>query len=301
MRAKGICVCVVAVLGGICAAGYAQAQGQEAIRKKLEAEYQLTKTTADKTDIVTAGSVVVLQKDNLLMLAASSTNPCRNTYKDGKITQSGPCRANEKMKKVPGFLKGRIPGSSSVPDSPTSRTFVAGEKFWVTKIAVVDSGKDPGIAVDFFTDEIGDNKTRYGTTLLIPFGGSTPAPDEALKLVKEVITVAPAEDAKGDKQQAAPQGDQQQAPPAQNQPPANPPAAAPEAPPPPVEAPPPPVEAPPPPPPDPTTVSEGQTIDQVVAAMGQPLHKLKPSATKEIYVYKDVKITFINGKVKDIQ
>ena len=77
----------------------AQDQGAAAIQKKLVSEYQLTKTTADKSDIVTAGSVVVLQKDNVLMLASTSTNPCRNTYKDGKVTQSGPCKTNEKLKK----------------------------------------------------------------------------------------------------------------------------------------------------------------------------------------------------------
>ncbi|MBZ5625068.1 MAG: hypothetical protein LAQ69_41150 [Acidobacteriia bacterium] len=52
--------------------------------------------------------------------------------------------------------------------------------------------------------------------------------------------------------------------------------------------------------PGPPTVSEGQTIDQVLAAMGQPDRKAKV-ANKDIYVYKDMKITFVNGKVTDIQ
>jgi hypothetical protein len=113
--------------------------------------------------------------------------------------------------------------------------------------------------------------------------------------------VAPAEDSKdakgGDKGQAAPQGGQQEAaPPSQ---PAAPAAAAPAAPAP-AEAPPPPIEAPPPPPADPVEVSEGQTIEQVVAAMGQPQKKAK-IGTKEIYYYKDIKVTFVNGKVKDVQ
>src|SRR5208283_2256639 len=134
-------------------AAHAQDQGAAAIQKKLEAVYQLTKTTADKTDIVTAGSVVVLQKDNVLMLASTSSNPCKNTYKDGKVTQSGPCRTNEKLKKVSRWTS-MLPGAGSVPDSPASRTFVTGEKFWVTKIEVRDSGKEPGIVLGFFTDAI---------------------------------------------------------------------------------------------------------------------------------------------------
>jgi hypothetical protein len=274
-------------------AAYAQDQGAAAIQKKLEGEYQLTKTTADKSDIVTAGSVIVLHKDNVLMLVATSTNPCRNTYKDGKVTQSAACRTNEKVKKFSRFTS-MIPGASSVPDSPASRTFVAGEKFWVTKIEVRDSGKDPGIVLGFFTDAISD--TRYATSLMIPFGAITPSPDEALKAVAEIITVAPSEDKAGDDKggdKAAPQGGQQDAP-APSQPAAAPAAPAP------AEAPPPPIEAPPPPPADPVSVSEGQTINQVVAALGQPVKKAKVG-TKDIYYYKDLKVTFVNGKVTDVQ
>ena len=286
---------VLAVLVAISSVANAQEQGK-AIQQKLEAEYKLTKTNYDKTDIVTAGSVIVLQKDKVLMLAASSTNPCRNTYKDGQIKQSGPCATNEKLKRF-SKLTSRIPGSSSVPDSPSSHTFVTGEKFWVTKIEVRDTGKDQGIYFNFFTDEIGDDKTRFATSLLIPFGAFTPTPEQALKLVQEVITVAPAEDAKADAK-----SDQQ--PPAQSaqKQPAAPaaPAAAPQ---PPAEAAPAPLEAPPPPPADPApapTVSLGQSTDEVVAIMGQPLKKAQ-IGTKTIYTYKDLKITFVNGKVKDVQ
>jgi hypothetical protein len=47
-------------------------------------------------------------------------------------------------------------------------------------------------------------------------------------------------------------------------------------------------------------VALGQTPDQVVAILGAPLRKAKIGA-KEIYSYKDLKVTFLNGKVKDIQ
>jgi hypothetical protein len=131
---------------------------------------------------------------------------------------------------------------------------------------------------------------------MIPFGALTPTPDEALKRVAEVITVVPPEeDAKKDSDkamQSAPQGGQQEAaPPSQAAPP---PAPAP------AEPTPAPIEPPPPPPPAPTEVSEGQTIDQVVAALGQPLNTAKVG-NKVIYTYKNLKVTFVNGKVKDIQ
>ena len=291
MKTIAIHGCVLAILGTISSAAevQARAQAKDAIQKKLEAEYQLTKTNSDKTVIVTAGSVVVLQKDKVLMLAASSAvNPCKNTYKDGVIKQSRPCMLNEKAKLMSTILGHSVPGSSKVPDSPASHTFVTGEKFWVTKIDVKDQGKERGMFFDFFTDEIGDAKTRFATTLVIPFGAFTPTPDQALKLVHEVITVAPAEDAKDsdkkDEQQPASRGGQQAA----------------VAPPAPQEAPPPPIDAPPPPPADPVNIAEGQTIDEVVKAMGQPL-RIVNVGTKVIYSYKDLKVTFVNGKVKDVQ
>ncbi|MGD0667353.1 MAG: hypothetical protein ABSB23_07320 [Bryobacteraceae bacterium] len=48
------------------------------------------------------------------------------------------------------------------------------------------------------------------------------------------------------------------------------------------------------------SVAIGQTIDQVVAAMGQPVTEFH-SGQKTVYMYKDLKITFIGGKVTDAQ
>jgi hypothetical protein len=277
----------VAVLLLISGPASAQAPASDAIQKKLQAEYALTKTTDDKTDIVTAGSVLVLHREKLVMVPATSgTNPCMNTYKDGKLTQTKTCGVNKTMRKI-GAFGGMIPGAGSAP-SVTTRNFVSGEKFWVTKIEV----RNDGVVFSFFTDAIND--TRYIGALTIPFGAVMPSPEEALKAAQEIITVAPAEDAKGsgDNQQGA----QQPAPAAPAQPAAPAPAAAPAA----VEAPPPPLDAPPPPPADPVEVKVGQTPEQVVAALGQPLKKAK-TPTKEIYFYKDLKVTFVNGKVKDVE
>jgi hypothetical protein len=52
--------------------------------------------------------------------------------------------------------------------------------------------------------------------------------------------------------------------------------------------------------PAPVSIEVGQTIDQVTAALGAPAKTFKVGA-KTIYVYKDSKITFTNGKVTDIQ
>lgn len=51
---------------------------------------------------------------------------------------------------------------------------------------------------------------------------------------------------------------------------------------------------------EPATVQLGMTTDQVESALGKP-DKIFNLGTKQIYVYKDVKVTFLNGKVSDVQ
>lgn len=272
-------LCAAAALTGLAA----NAQDKAAIQKKLESTYALTQATADKTDIVTAGAILVLQKSNLLMTESTKSDINQNKYQDGKITQNAVAGIN----KTRGFL-GRIPGvgaASAGPAPANTRTFVKGEKMWLTKIEV----KDNAVVFELFTDQMGDY--RYRALLTFYGKGALPSPDQVAATVAEVFTVQPADN-------AAPTGDQQAAAPADAAAPAAP-APAPAA----AVAPPP--IPPPPPPPDepaapPATISLGQTIDEVVASFGQPQKKAKVG-TKEIYYYKDLKVTFVNGKVSDVQ
>jgi len=54
------------------------------------------------------------------------------------------------------------------------------------------------------------------------------------------------------------------------------------------------------PPAEPPTIAMGQTMDQVTDALGKP-KSIMDLGAKKIYVYKDMKITFKDGKVADIQ
>jgi uncharacterized membrane protein YgcG len=54
------------------------------------------------------------------------------------------------------------------------------------------------------------------------------------------------------------------------------------------------------PPAQPAQIEKGQTPDQVTAALGQP-DKIVNLGAKQLYIYKDIKVTFINGKVSDVQ
>jgi len=51
---------------------------------------------------------------------------------------------------------------------------------------------------------------------------------------------------------------------------------------------------------EPQTIQLGQSTDQVLAALGKP-EKIVNLGRKQIYVYKDLKVTLLDGKVSDVQ
>jgi len=267
----------------------ASAQSKSAIEKKLVEQYALTQATADQTDIVTAGAILVLKKGNIMMAPSTGSNFYQNTYRDGKISQNALGKTANALNRF-----SRLPGASA-PASPATRTFVPGEKVWVTKIEC----KDDGVVFDLFTDAYAE--VRYKAALKFAFSSKGPIPsvDEMDKMVAEVFKVQPAEDTTAAAEKQAAPAQQQQAPAAA---PAPAPAAAPppaaETPLAPIPPPPPPVDEPQAPPKE---LKIGQTKDQVVANFGQP-EKVVKLGTKEIYYYKDLgKVTFVNGKVTDVQ
>ena len=287
-HARKLSAFIVAAMATILSIGMEGQTGDPAtlIQEKLIAQIKLTKTAADRSDIVTAGDVVLLHKDGLMMCGSSSPYAFSNTYSNGVLTANLGNRAKNAAKS---FALGRLPfgGGGSVADAANngcpSRKFVAGEKFWITGIAI--SGKGDGIIVTAYSDPYNDQ--RYYGEIKFPFvKGSVPPADDFVKTVSELITVQPPDDKGGDQaSQPAPAAAASAAPA---------PAAAP-APMPDIAPPPPPADAPPP------TISIGQTKDQVVAAFGQPQRTAKVGV-KEIFYYPDkMKVTFTNGKVSNIE
>src|ERR1700685_2593343 len=51
---------------------------------------------------------------------------------------------------------------------------------------------------------------------------------------------------------------------------------------------------------EPQTIEKGMSPDQVTTALGKP-DKIVNLGTKQLYIYKDMKVTFVNGKVSDVQ
>ena len=275
------------------------------IKEKLVSQIKLTKATDAHDDIVTAGAVVQLHKDGLMMCSSAGSDAFSNSYQNGVLIGTLNNRAKDAAKN---FVRGKLPfggGGGGVSDAANngcaSRKFVSGEKFWITDIRIAKDNS--GIIVSTFSDAY--NNIRYYGEIKFPFPSkaSVPPVDDEVKTVAEVLTVVPSDDAgkgqssgasqssSGDKQSGNSQGASGAAEPA--------PAVA--------AAPAPPLApiAPPPPPSDPVpqqtkSIAVGQTKNDVLATWGQPAKDIKLSS-KEIFVYPDMKVTFVGGKVSDVQ
>ena len=164
---------IAVLLAASCAANAQPANGLS-IQQQLQSYFTLTRSTADGTDVVTAGAVLVLQKDNLLMCKADLPIPTPNVYKNGEISQAGLLGALGRM----GTLS---PLGGGVP---SNRKFVAGEKFWVTRIDVQSDGVVFLVLSDPFQD------VRYHGTLRFPFAkGASPDPDQLVDTIAQVLKI----------------------------------------------------------------------------------------------------------------
>ncbi len=255
---------VAAILVGVAPWLHGQDQKAE-IQNRLTSQFALTKITADKSDIATAGAVLVLHQSGLLMYSVSNPIPPQSTYKKGKITRNAFGKNFWRD-----FGNTMVTPGSSV--DIVQRNFVDGEKFWVTKVEV----KDDGVIFGLYSDPY--DGVRYFGELKFPFPkGAVPPPEDVLKTVGEVFTVEPADNSSG-----SPTQPQEPTPTSAIMP---------------IAAPPPPADAPPAPP---KTIALGHTKDQVIATFGQP-QKIVNLGTKEMYYYADMKVTFVGGKVTDVQ
>ncbi len=145
---------------------------------------------------------------------------------------------------------------------------VAGEKCWLIGVEV----RDDAAILEFLTDPI--NGVPFRGFVKYPFPkGQIPAPEAVLQQIGETIKPEPMQAA-----QVSPLSHAAVAPPAPIPPP--PPA--------------------PPDPPKPKTIAVGQTKAQVIAALGEPL-KVATLPTKEIDFFGDVKVTFVKGRVVNVQ
>lgn len=152
-----------------------------AVRKQLDSLYLVAKTNREGTDLVAAGTVVVLRKENLLMSkvllnTGQMSTPVQNVYQNRIIAQAGVLGVFNKL--------GSILGGGR-PDSAV-RVFEIGTKVWITNISVQTSGVEFLLMSDPIYDE------RFHGVLRFP----TPDPaamTQLFSVIQEVIPIdAPA-------------------------------------------------------------------------------------------------------------
>lgn len=264
----------IAALAAVSSLSQAQEPGTT-LERQLESQYALTTPTADNASLVTTGSVLVLQKKGLCAGAATNTVPTMDTYKDGQL-RSGACatrRIGSWVSHVPGL--GGAAGAA-IGAAGSTRDFVNGEKLYVTKIDV-DSRKD-AIVLSLISDSY--DSVRYMATLRfdLPRGAVAGGDLTAIQpILDQVFKAEPPAGPSGapvslaGAPASAGQADTKFAP----------------------------IPPPPPPPADTPakSIGVGQTIDEVVAILGQP-KTIVDLGMKKIYVYSSIKATFVDGKMK---
>jgi hypothetical protein len=252
-RFRWFAVSIVALVVALSASDvFAQAGNTTVdIQNQLISLYPTAKITADGTDLVAAGAVIVLQKDSLLMCKVALPIPTPNVFKNGVIAPSG-------FFGMMGKLGVHLPAAAGGPPSDT-REFVSGEKFWISKI----EARPDGVTFYLISDPIQDQ--RYHGTLKFPYGkGASPTVDEVANLVSQAFKVDASSDAPAAASQGAAQSPQQAAAPAETK-----------------------------------TIKVGQTRDHVISVFGEPT-KIVQLGKKEIDYFPDMKVTFIENKVTDV-
>src|SRR5580700_10465105 len=243
---------------------------------QLQTAYPLTIMDATGYKVSIPGTILEIQLDGIQANPMKSP-PFQNTFEDGQVVAGGHSTVSKFM---PGGLGKR-------PFAAAPRTLAAKDDAVIFTVqtcgtcdpAAVDPSHKPFVASISF-------KFIKGF-LAITNVKQVKDAISALLLVTDAGADAAAQPAADAAQQNAPQNAQQtQAPP----PPAQ--AAAPD---------PPPVkygDIAPPPPPAPE-LKLGLTVDQVIAQLGQPI-TTATAGDKKIYLFKEWKVTFVGGKVTDI-
>jgi len=251
------------------------------LQEQLAAQYKLVKMGSDTSgySVVDAGTLLEIKKGGILGVPYGDNNVPNCKYENGTV--KGPSSM---------ALMGRKSIMGKFGKEQTTHLFALGDKVYPTKI-------DVNVAKDQVTMGIVAcdtcNKTdppTYNKAVVVfefPKGSLANASAGSVEdTIGQLLAISTDSGGGNDQQQGqagqqggGDQGGQQPA--AQDQQQAAPAAAA-------------------APPAEPTSIEKGMTPDQVEAALGKPDKKVN-LGSKQLYIYKDMKVTFLNGKVSDVQ
>ncbi len=240
------------------------------LEDQLKAQYTLVKMGADTggAAVVEQGTILVIKKGGILSVPYGDASVVPTKYQDGVVHSP-----NNVMMKGLGFGMGKL------GKTQTTRLMQVGEKVYPSRIAV-NLPKDQVMMSVIACDSCNNVSptTFYKADVVFQFAHGSLAntsPSQVEDTIAGLLALDDSADqgggqqgGNGNDQQGNNQGGgvaQQQAPP-----------------------------------PEPAQIEKGQTPDQVKAAIGNP-DKIVNLGAKQIYVYKDIKVTFINGKVSDVQ
>jgi hypothetical protein len=248
------------------------------LQEQLAAQYKAVKMGSDTSgySVVEEGTLLAIQKGGLLGVPYSDKSALTNKYEGGTV--HGPSGLLVSGKKA---LLGHF--SQTQSQGQTTKLFAKGDKVYPTKIDV-NAEKDTVtmgiVACDTCNKTDPPTYNKANIVFVFPKGSlgkaSAGEVEDTIGQLLSISEDSQQQDQGGDQgqqgqdqqggQQGAQQGGQQQQ--AQQA--------------------------------EPQTIEKGQTTDQVQGSLGKP-DKIVNLGAKQIWVYKDLKVTFVNGKVSDVQ
>jgi hypothetical protein len=261
------------ILVAIIPASAARAQdaGADSLESQLGAKYKVARLGTDSSgvSVTDAGTVLVIKKGGILSVASGNMVVVPSYVKDGQIKTAN----NNAMAGVNKLLKWKAPADPTGAASSDTKFLTVGEKVYTTKIDI--NRKDSKVTLAIIEcdscNSVQDKSSRKAQVVFqfpkdylsgADGGQISDVINQILEINTDDGSQQQGQDAQG--QQQGQQGQQQAA-------------------------------AQPPP-----TIQIGQSPDEVKGLLGQP-EKIVNLGAKQIYVYKDLKVTFINGKVADVQ
>ncbi len=259
---------------------FATAQAPVTLEEQLTAQYKVVKMGSDTSgySVVEAGTLLAIQKGGILGVPYSDTSILSTKYQGGTVHTPSTL-----LSKGLGF------GMKKFGKEQTTHLFAVGDKVYPSKIEVnlsKDSVTMGIVACDTCNNT--DPPTYNKAQVIFEFPKGALAKASAAEVedtIGQLLSISDdsqqqdqnqnGQDQGGGQGGGQDQGGQQAG--GQNQ-----------------------QQAAPPPQSEPQTIDKGQTTDQVQAALGKP-DKIVNLGAKQIWVYKDLKVTFLNGKVSDVQ
>jgi len=245
------------------------------LQEQLAAQYKLVKMGSDTSgySVVEEGTLLAIQKGGIMGVPYSDKTLLTTKYENGTV--HGPnAMMSEARKRVFGHF------SQTSSEGQTTHLFPKGDKVYPSKLEVnveKDTVLMDIVACDTCNKTDPPTYNKAQVVFQFPKGSLAKASagdvEDTIGQLLSISDDSQQQGQGGDQQQGQQQGQQQQAaqqPQDQQQQQ------------------------------EPQTIQMGMTTDQVKAAMGTP-EKIVNLGPKQIFVYKDLKVTFLGGKVADVQ